>query len=128
MRINFIRLASLLVLLLIISVYSFAQSSKEQKRLDNLSKELNLSPKQMDDMRALKEESFIERNRLKEKYKNDRRTLSESHDKKLRAILDEKQYYAFKQKMRAHIHKKMKRLRNRNNLPPKFRRYPENRF
>jgi hypothetical protein len=108
-------------------VYSFAQSSKEQKRLDNLSKELNLSPKQMDDMRALKEESFIERNRLKEKYKNDRRTLSESHDKKLRAILDEKQYYAFKQKMRAHIHKKMKRLRNRN-LPPKFRRYPENRF
>lgn len=93
--------------------YSYSQKSRDVEKQEFLNKELNLSPRQADDMKALKEESFIQRNRMKDKMKTERRAFRDNHDKKLRSILDEKQYYAFKQKSKEHRKHQIKKHKNK---------------
>lgn len=58
----------------------------------------DLTEQQRTEMRKLKDEHFMERNRMADRVKNDRREMHKKYDQKLRSILTEKQYYAFKQK------------------------------
>ena len=108
---------SLKVVALIMFAFSLsnlnAQSKREVERNKYLTQELNLSPRQMDDMKSLQEETFIQKNRMKDRMKADGRALRDNHDKKLRSILDEKQYYAYKQNMKEHRKNKIKKHRNK---------------
>lgn len=92
-----------------------AQNNRGKERHEDLSRELNLSPRQADDMKALHEESFIQKNRMKDKMKAEHRAFRDNHDKKLRSILDEKQYYAYKNKMKEQRKHKIKKHRNKMN-------------
>lgn len=77
------------------------ESNKEMKK-EQFAKELNLSQKQRDDLEKLKGEAQVERGRMHDKHKAEKMVMRDNFDKRLRSILDEKQYYAFKAKMKKH--------------------------
>ncbi|MBP6397462.1 MAG: hypothetical protein KA340_06255 [Saprospiraceae bacterium] len=58
----------------------------------------DLSEEQRLEMRKLKDDHFLERNRMNDRMRNDRMEMRKKYDQRLRSILSEKQYYAFKQK------------------------------
>ncbi|HRG66366.1 MAG: hypothetical protein KBF57_09880 [Saprospiraceae bacterium] len=58
----------------------------------------DLSEEQRLEMRKLKDDHFLERNRMNDRMRNDRMEMRKKYDQRLRSILTEKQYYAFKQK------------------------------
>ncbi len=58
----------------------------------------DLTEEQRVEMRKLKDEHFMERNRMADRMRNDRMEMRKKYDQRLRNILSEKQYYAFKQK------------------------------
>ena len=58
----------------------------------------DLTEEQRLEMRKLKDDHFLERNRMDDRMRNDRMEMRKKYDQRLRSILSEKQYYAFKQK------------------------------
>ncbi len=76
--------------------------NKSNERTTKMAKELNLSEKQVADLKKLRDDSRVEKGKLNDKIKADRIAMHEKHDKQLRSILDEKQYYAFKEKAKNH--------------------------
>lgn len=87
--------------------------SKREMHKEELAKELNLTQKQRDDLEKLKSEAQVERGKMREKHRADKMAMHESYDKKLRTILDEKQYYAFKAKTGKHAKKMRKQGKKR---------------
>jgi hypothetical protein len=61
---------------------------------------LNLSDKQIIELEKLNSDAKIERGRFHDKVKAEKKAMQENHDNKLRSILDEKQYYGMKSKVR----------------------------
>ncbi len=90
-----------------------AKESKRDVRKEQFAKELNLSQKQREDLAQLKTEGQVERGRMQDKHKADKMAMHEKNDKKLRSILDEKQYYAYKAKKEKHSKKMRKHGRKR---------------
>lgn len=58
----------------------------------------DLTEQQRVEMRKLKDDHFMERNRMSDRMRNDRMEMRKRYDQRLRSILSEKQYYAFRQK------------------------------
>jgi hypothetical protein len=81
--------------------------SKEERKQE-LINDLGLNADQVKKMEALKEEHFLESNRLREKMKAEHEALRNSYDTKLKSILTEKQYYEFKAKARKGMAKRGK--------------------
>lgn len=89
------------------------QHSKREMHKEELAKELNLTQKQREDLERLKSEAQVERGKMREKHRADKMAMHDSYDKKLRSILDEKQYYAFKAKTGKHAKKVRKQGKKR---------------
>lgn len=58
----------------------------------------DLTEEQRIEMKKLKDDHFMERNRMSDRMRHDRMEMRKKYDQKLRSILTEKQYYAFRQK------------------------------
>ncbi|HMS97735.1 MAG TPA: hypothetical protein PKA12_03275 [Saprospiraceae bacterium] len=72
----------------------------------------DLSEEQRLEMRKLKDDHFLERNRMNDRMRNDRMEMRKKYDQRLRSILTEKQYYAFKQKAKNKGMKRQGQVRN----------------
>jgi hypothetical protein len=89
------------------------QHSKKEMHKEELAKELNLTQKQREDLEKLKSEAQVEKGKMREKHRSDKMAMHDNYDKRLRTILDEKQYYAFKAKTAKHAKKMRKQGKNR---------------
>ncbi|MBK8700560.1 MAG: hypothetical protein IPN29_13930 [Saprospiraceae bacterium] len=87
------------LLALALMMFTFVQQDAVAQRGRNRGMEgMDLTEAQRGELKKLREERFLENHRMQDRMKADRMEMRQRHDKQLRSILTEKQYYAFKDK------------------------------
>ncbi len=69
---------------------------QNNQSFEKIKKALSLSDAQVAEMQKIREESFIENEKLKEKFKAERLKIEKERDSRLKKLLTEKQYYTLK--------------------------------
>jgi hypothetical protein len=85
-----------------------------KNRKAEISEKLNLTEAQKSQLEALKNEMVVERGKMNDKSKTEKRELLEKYDEKLKSILNEKQYYLYKEEMKSRRHSKKKNRKGNN--------------
>ena len=83
---------SLVLLIMVTAVPGQLQAQRQGRGIPDLTEEQRV------ELRKLKDEHFMERNRMADRMRNDRMGMRKRYDERLRSILSEKQYYAFRQR------------------------------
>ncbi|MBK8698051.1 MAG: hypothetical protein IPN29_00025 [Saprospiraceae bacterium] len=87
------------LLALALMMFTFVQQDAVAQRGRNRGMEgMDLTEAQRGELKKLREERFLENHRMQDRMKADRMEMRQRHDKQLRSILTEKQYYACKDK------------------------------